>query len=182
MTVPPLVLGIDVSLTATGLASSLGECAVHGIPKVTTLALADRIAAVDKLTLRVIDAAHALMGPPALVVMEYPSVVRAAGGVVERAALWWQIAHAWTGTRVPVLAVTPGQLKQYATGKGGASKEAVVEAVTRRYPRYETHGDNNACDAIVLAAIGCDLLGHPIVDVPATHRRALAKLVVPMGP
>ena len=179
---PPLVLGIDVSLTGTGLASSLGECAVVGIKGVTTLPLASQLRALDALTLQLMTASAELTGYPDLVVMEYPSIVRAPGGMVERIALWWQLAHAWTGIRVPVLTVTPGQLKQYATGKGGAAKTAVVAEVTRRYPQYETGGDDNACDAVVLAAIGADLLGHPIVAVPATHRKALAKLAVPVAP
>ncbi len=51
-----------------------------------------------------------------------------------------------------------------------------VAAAIRRYPAWDITG-NDVGDAVVLAALGARLLGHPIDEpMPATHLRALAKL------
>jgi hypothetical protein len=55
----------------------------------------------------------------------------------------------------------------------------VIEATVRRMPWYLTGGDDNMCDAAWACAIGCDLLGRPIVEVPKVHRDVLAKLAIP---
>lgn len=80
---------------------------------------------------------------------------------------------------MPLLVVTPAQLKTYATGKGNASKDAVLAAAVKRYPAWDITG-NDVADAVVLMAIGSRLLGHPIeASLPQTHLRALDKLALP---
>jgi hypothetical protein len=75
-----------------------------------------------------------------------------------------------------------GQRCTYATGKGAASKEAVVDAVARRWPAWQTEGNNNLADAVVFMAAGRDWLGAPITDMPKTHRAAIDKAVWPTLP
>ncbi len=70
-------------------------------------------------------------------------------------------------------------MQLYATGKGVGGKAAVIDAVARRWPQYETRGDNNMCDAIVLAAMGADWAGQPMAAMPAANRKALDKVVWP---
>lgn len=122
-----------------------------------------------------IDAA----GAPDLAVIEAPAYSRTGGGSHERSGLWWRVVRRLLAQGVPVVEVAPTQRCRYATGKGSATKGAVVDAVARRWPQYQTGGNDNACDAVVLAAMGADHLGHPTAIVPATHRTALDRMTWP---
>ena len=52
-------------------------------------------------------------------------------------------------------------------------------AVAKRYPHVDVQ-DNNQADALVLAAIGARLAGHPIEDgLPKANVEALAKVTRP---
>jgi len=171
------VRGIDLSLTATGLASSLGWCTTVGCDGITALPLRERVLALHKLKAELLEA----IGDPGLVCIETPALSKARGGVFERGWLWFAVVSALTARDIPVIGVGTGQLKKYATGDGQANKGKVMVAVTRRWPQFETGGDDNMADAAVPAAIGADLLGEPLAEMPATHRAALTKLDLPEG-
>lgn len=168
-------IGIDLSLTATGIASSRGWCLKLGVDGITKLALLERIAALRVLRLRLATE----IGHPDIVCIETPALSRSRGGAFERGWLWFAVAGALVDLEVPIVGVDPNQLKQYATGKGGTNKGGVLVAVTKRWPQFDTKGDDNMADATVLAAIGAELLGEPLCTMPATHRAALAKLRLP---
>lgn len=174
----PRVIGLDVSLSGTGIASSRGWCRVIGRDKVTTLPLVARIQAVDELAADILDN----VGHPDLVVIEAPAFSRTGGGAVERHALWWKLARALVRRNVPVAEVTPGSRMRYATGKGRVTKNVVVDAVARRFPMFETSGDDNLADAVVLCAMGMDHLGHPLAAMPQAHRAALKAVNWPVVP
>jgi Holliday junction resolvasome RuvABC endonuclease subunit len=174
----PRVLGLDTSLTATGLASSCGWLDTVGQDKITTLALPRRIRAVDALTAKILT----LVGEPDLVVIETPAFSRSGAGSLERHALWWLVVRALHKREIPVAEVFARTRMRYATGKGSASKSAIVDAVARRWPQYETGGDDNLADAVVLMAIGMDGLGYPLAPMPATHRAALKAVSWPEIP
>ena len=169
----PTVVGIDPSLTATGIASSRGWCEVVGYTDkknpITKLPHGRRIAAMRQVLRYVLDN----VGMPDLAVIETPALSRAGGGAHERGWLWWQVYGRLADLGVPVGLVSTNQLKQYATGKGNVDKPCVVDAVARRWTAWETRGNDNAADAVVLMAAGRDWLGHPIAAVPQTHRRAI---------
>ncbi len=169
------VIGLDTSLTATGIASSGGWCDTVGRDGITKLPLRQRIDAVDEL----VDEVLVVAGVADLFVVEAPAFTRSGGGAVERHALYWLLLRRLLRLEGPVALVTTNQRMTYATGKGIASKEAVVDAVARRLPMFETGGDNNLCDAVVLCAMGCDWLGEPLANMPSTHRRALQKVAWP---
>lgn len=78
----------------------------------------------------------------------------------------------------PYLLVSPGTLKRYAAGNGHASKSDMRMALYKRTGL--DIGDDNQVDAWWLRAIGCQLLGEPIVDMPKTHLAALDKLKLPI--
>lgn len=80
---------------------------------------------------------------------------------------------------VPYAVATPKQRAKYATGKGNASKEAVLAAAIRRLD-YAGHNVDEA-DALWLLEMACDayVLGHP--RVPQSHRPVLDTIVWP-GP
>lgn len=165
----PHVCGLDVSLTGTGVASSLGWCELIGQKAITGMPLPDRLSAVDRLKQRILNT----VGAPDLVVIEAPAFSRTAGGSLERSALWWLLVSSLYARDIPVAQVFPQTRMRYATGKGAASKSAIVDAVARRWPMFDTGGNDNLADAAVLATMGADYLGHPLADVPQTHRLAL---------
>ncbi|TMR91279.1 hypothetical protein [Nonomuraea basaltis] len=114
-----------------------------------------------------------------LIVIEGPSYRSNDPSAFDRAGLWWDLYHHFTVMNLPVAVVPPTVRAKYATGKGGAGKGAVIDAVARRFPDFETGGDDNVCDAIVLMALGRDQLGHPIVRMPESHRAALGSVAWP---
>jgi len=181
----PTVVGIDPSLTGTGIASSNGWCDVIGYkrarakdPGITQLPHAERIRAMRDLLAQV----RTTIGCPALVVMELPAVSRSGGGAHERGWFWWEIYFYLTSSYIPVGLLTPNARALYATGKGNAPKNLVVDSIARRFPAWTTNGNDNAADAVTLMAAGRDWLGWPITDMPKTHRAALDKATWPTLP
>ena len=178
---PPRVVGLDLSLTATGIASSAGWCRLVGHPSrrpgtgITQLPLPQRLEALRDLVYRVTRDIGALD----LAVIEAPAVSRSGGGAHERGWLWWRIYGYLADAEIPVATMTPGQLKTYATGKGNGTKSAVVDAVARRWPDWETGGDDNLADAVVLMAAGMDQLGYPVAPMPRAHRAVLERVTWP---
>lgn len=170
----PRAIGVDLSLTATGIASSLGWCLTHGRDKLTVASrpLADRVAGLHTLAAELLE--H--IGHPDLVLIEAPALSRSRGGVFERGYLWFQVVHALEARGIPVVDVVPQQVKQFITGKGSATKGEVLVETARRLPQFDTRGDDNMADAAVMAAMGADLLGAPIVKLPSTYRAALDKV------
>lgn len=182
---PPVVVGVDPSLTGTGIASSNGWVEVHGYkrprakdPGITQLPHPDRLAAMRTLLTDV----YAAIGTPDLVVMELPAVSRSGGGAHERGWFWWQLYHHLNLRQTPVGLMAPNARALYATGKGNAPKGAVIDQISRRYPAWTTDGNDNAADAVALMAAGRDWLGHPLTQLPKTHRAALDKATWPTLP
>ncbi|MFE9812353.1 hypothetical protein [Streptomyces sp. NPDC005548] len=181
----PIVIGIDPSLTGTGIASSNGWCEVIGYkrarskdPGITQLPHTERLTAMRDLLNQVTTA----IGNPDLAVMELPAVSRAGGGAHERGWFWWQIYNHLHNRQIPIGLLAPNARALYATGKGQATKTAVVDAVARRFPAWATEGNDNAADAVTLMAAGRDWLKHPIATLPQTHRAALTKATWPTLP
>ncbi|MFF6931552.1 hypothetical protein [Streptomyces californicus] len=179
---PYTVIGLDPSLTATGIASTRGWCEVIGYrkartkdPGITQLPHTERLTAMRNLVNQVITA----IGQPDLVVIELPAVSRSGGGAHERGWFWWQLYNQLHNTQIPIGLLSPNQRALYATGKGNAGKGAVIDQVSRRFPAWSTDGNDNAADAVTLMAAGADWLGHPITPMPQTHRNALTKAIWP---
>jgi crossover junction endodeoxyribonuclease RuvC len=168
MTDAPRIIGLDLSLTSTGIATAeSGGAFVRRVqPKGKTGH--DRL---EYLRHQVMMDAF----PADLVVIEGPSYASAARSKYahEAAGLWWLVAHSLWADRRRVAIVPPASRAKYATGKGNAAKDAVLLAAARRYPHVDIDGNDQA-DALILAAMGADHLGHPLAPVPATHRAALA--------
>ncbi|MET9436952.1 hypothetical protein [Streptomyces sp. NPDC006551] len=179
MTTPPTVIGLDTSLTATGIASSNGWCHVTGYTDknnpITKLPHTQRLAAMEQVRRDVI--LH--IGEPDLVVLETPAPSRSGGGAHERGWLWWEVYSHLIARNIPIGLMSTNQRMLYATGKGAATKNLIVDAVARRWPTWPTNGDDNAADAVVLMAAGRDWLGHPITPMPQANRGAITKAVWP---
>lgn len=169
------VIGLDLSLSSTGVACSLGW----------TERIRIRPDGSSRFTrMRWIKAAvmeHARGAD--LVVVEGPSFASPSTGQAghhERAGLWWFVMDGIDAAGLRWLEVPPTTLKKYATGRGNAGKDEVLAAAVRRFGHIEVRGNDEA-DALWLAAIGVDLLGQPMVELPAVNRSALVKLQLPEG-
>lgn len=180
----PTVVGIDTSLTSTGLCSmdSMGA-AVQRVRSKGKAAdtLAMRRARLDKLAGDIVRAT--LAAAPDLAVIEAPSYGNQNGHMHDRSGLWWLVVFSLGSAGVPVLEVSPSTRMKYATGKGGgkdATKDAVLTSVVRRYPLIPV-ADNNEADAVLLASIGMRMLGSPVEvgGLPQTHVDALKVLMLP---
>ena len=186
-----IVVGIDPSLTATGVAvidlDDVLAPAVHVVSsKPTGDTITDRLDRISRLVDGILDAAGldrlnlpVTGGPQARVVIEAPAYSSRIGHQHDRSGLWWVLVDWCRAAKVPVVEVPPAVRAKYATGKGNATKGAVIDATARRFPHVDTRGDDNACDALWLAAIGAHLAGTPVVDLPVTHRDALARVTPP---
>jgi len=174
-----VVVGLDLSLTSSGWARVNTE---------TTRTRTGRI--VPELTghERLRSILHQLtevLADADLVVVEGPSfgsgqAIRQ-NGHHERAGLWWLVTHQLWGVGVPFAVIPPATLKRYATGKGNATKDAVLAAAIRRYPQVGFDGNDQA-DALILAAMGADHLGQPIATMPGVQRAALNAVEWPLQP
>lgn len=179
----PSVVGVDPSITATGLAWPDGRSIAHGEKGITAAAVSyvERGQRLLALARHLRDLALGT-GYPHLVVIEgYELHSKASAGLAERCWLWYALVNAFTNQRVPVLVVPPTVLKRYALGKGSGQKNEVIDATARRLPQFDTGGNDNRCDAVWLCAIGCAMLGSPLAELPQAHRAALDSLTLPEG-
>lgn len=169
------IVGLDLSLTSTGIAV-IGPPGIQ-VADVVSKATGDTIDARSARLRRVAGKIHEWCihsAPDPLIVIEQPAYSRQTGHMHDRSGLWWLTVARLTGIGVGVVEVSPTVVKKYATGKGGASKDAVLAAVIRRYPAVEV-ANNNQADALVLAAMGSRHLGTPIEEsLPAVQVAAMA--------
>jgi hypothetical protein len=163
----PTVIGLDLSLTGTGVASSIG----WSRPLRPAAAMRGHF----RLHWIRSEILEAIPADVALVVLEGPSYgnqgSQRQSGHHERAGLWWLVAHALWKRDIAYAVASPASRAKYATGKGNAAKADVVREVSRRFAWFA--GGEDEADASVLAAMGADWLGHPIAAMPQTHRKAL---------
>lgn len=171
-----IIVGIDPSLTGTGVAIvDTDDRLVVEVKTVktkgsTAATLPERRARLSVLACRVSD----LIPENAdLVVIEQPAYSRTTGHMHDRSGFWWLLVDYIIGGRgMALVEVAPTGRARYATGKGNAGKDEVLLAVARRFPHVDVT-NNNEADALVLAAMGADACGHPLVDMPISHRAAL---------
>jgi crossover junction endodeoxyribonuclease RuvC len=193
----PHVVGGDISLTASAFAWPDRHTAVEGMAGLANprTYVGVRAGLLGGLAARLDDVVHSRNilygGTPRLVVLEdFPTGSTRIDP--ERGYLWWRLVERLDGDNVPVLVVPPSTVKLYACGMGNANKREVIAGVREWFSGWPimktgkrgnelTTVDDNKADAVVLMAIGCELLGEPLVELPAKHRKALDKLELPPG-
>jgi len=185
MTTHQVVVGLDLSLTATGIATPAGASTItsSGRADATLRVQWARLAdTVGRVSLAVAEHGVSRSGDGhALVVVEAPSLgQQRQRGTHDRSGLWWLVVDELLSAGHLVVEVPPASVKKYATGSGSANKGAMADAAARRIPDVHTGGDDNAVDALWLRAMGCDHLGQPLAAVPASHRTALANVAWPL--
>jgi crossover junction endodeoxyribonuclease RuvC len=160
------VLGLDLSLTSTGVAHCDGSADTWQVK----LLGADRLISLRDRLVSLLDARVDLaviegyaFGRP-----NQASHIGELGGVV-RVTL--------REHNVPFVAVPPSSVKRYATGQGNASKEQMLVAAVKRLG-YEG-ASNDEADALWLRAMALDHYGEPVTTVPVEHRAGLSKIEWP---
>ncbi|WP_329187014.1 hypothetical protein [Actinacidiphila glaucinigra] len=153
----PKVIGLDLSLTCTGVASAEWTDRIR--PK--NLTGHPRLA-------HLVDQVETFIGGADLVVIEGPSF---GGGVKHRhedlAGLRVMVRHACWRRGLPYALVPPSCRALYAAGKGNASKPDVLAAVADRYGmQLQGPSRYDEADAYALVAMGLHWLGRPLAAVP----------------
>jgi hypothetical protein len=173
----PRVVGLDLSLTSTGVAGTDWAYAYRPGRRRSHERLDWLLAAI---ALSVRDGAD-------LVVVEGAAYAQGGqAGHHELAGLWWLATQYLWRNRIPYAVVTPHGRTIYATGRANpaqdwprkdrarVAKGMVRSVAVERYGvECEGAGRYDQADATILAAMGLDWLGYPTVPVPDTHRRAL---------
>jgi len=155
------IVGVDLSLTATGVALAGGPRLIRSKRK--------GLARLHEISGEILDIARA--EPDTLVIIEGYSFSSHAAHAHELGALGGVVRYRLWRRGIAFVDVAPATLKKYATGKGNAPKELVLAEAIRRLGY--TGSSHDEADAIWLRAIGCALLDTPIVTLPAAHRVAL---------
>lgn len=159
------VVGVDLSLTATGLARADGTtCVIR--PKTRGLV---RVAQISAVVLDTVDHGD-------LVVIEGYSYNSRGSSIVDLAELGGVVRYLLNAGHDSYLDIPPATLKRYSTGRGNADKAMVLKAAWQRLGYDGT--DHNEADALWLRAIGLDLTDSSEVTMPVVNRAALDSLRV----
>lgn len=159
------IIGLDPSLTATGIADPIGETTVV-YPKACT--------GDDRLGYLYTEVREHLYAAQLAIVEDLPTHANGAGktgmaqGVVRLAVL---------RSTADLITIPPATLKKFATGKGNATKADMRMALYQR--TGQDIRDDNQVDAWWLRALGHQLAGEPIVDLPKAQLAALEKVQRP---
>lgn len=175
------VMGLDLSIAATGVADGrpgqIDTTTIRTDPKDYGDGYGERWRRLRYVLMQITRAIDS--GPaPALIAMEGPSYGSKGDALHQLTGLWWLAYDALTSApRLPVAVITPGQLKKYASGNGGADKPDMRMALFQR--TGIDNKDNNQVDAWWLAAAALGHLGHPPVYLPKAQRDVLTKVTWP---
>lgn len=170
------VMGIDLSLTCTGIAIMTGgTLQTHTVRSrgKSDASLSERA---TRLRFMALDLElHVIKIKPRVVVIEGPSYNSRHGHPHDRSGLWWMVVSALQHRAIPVTEVPPMCRAKYGTGDGRANKDQVLYAARTRWG-YEGC-DHNEADAVILAAMGARVLGcTKDDDLPVTHLSAMEKI------
>ncbi|MGW4123652.1 hypothetical protein [Nocardia sp. NPDC004711] len=184
----PTVVGIDPSLTSTGLAIirttppgdpwgldpvEFRTIASTGKKGDTWAQRSERLRSLRDRTM------NRVPRDAELVVLEGPALgVRGPG---QHDSAWYRgkLYDACAALGIPVLVCPPTSRAKWATDNGHASKVDVAVAISKLWPHAEFRGDDQA-DALCLASIGAQHLGLPVpYRVLERHKLAICKLEWP---
>lgn len=185
----PKILGIDSSLTGTGLSRAVMPDIMVGVnphgpvpvdvqlatvgaskpkPTDTWLAKARRVHEVlDK-----IDGALAADQYDAVGLEELAYGAKGDAAVVLH-WLWGEVIQLVRLREVPLYLVNVSSVKKFATGNGNAKKDEVMLAMANRYPQFAIK-DNNQSDALAVCMIVARTVGVAFDEMPLKNLEALA--------
>lgn len=181
------MVGLDLSLTGSGLAAVCVRTAelttaVHNSSPPADSTLAGHVARHRRLVDGIV--AQVVAADPALAVVEglQFSVKMHDSSLTRRGFLWWAVIEGLCTAGVPLIEVAPQQIKQFATGRGNASKAEMVAAYAKAWPNAPM-GRNveDRADAAHAAALGAMWLG--VEELPygltAVRKKLISRLPSP---
>lgn len=171
------VVGVDLSLTSTGVAL------VHPDGSVETGLITTKMASPETLLTRAerantvreefVEYMYKTLPARGVVVVEGPAPNAKFGKPWDRAGLWWMIVNWCVGSGIPIVEVPPTSRCKYLCGKGNQGKDVVLASAIKRYPEIDIV-NNNVADAVGLAMMGRRAIGVPYEDsLPQTHLDAM---------
>lgn len=171
------VVGLDLSLTATGVASVDTAAVLAGITRPHHYAtLSVRQTGLERLHLLRQAIEDATSGADIVAIEGYSfgsknSQAHALGelGGIVKLELW--------SANQPFVVIPPANVKRFACGKGNAKKEEVFAAAIRRLS-YKGDSPDEA-DALWLAAMTLHHYGAPLAEMPQAHLDGLKKIEWP---
>jgi Holliday junction resolvasome RuvABC endonuclease subunit len=160
------VVGLDLSMTATGVCDADGRCTTIK----PTQPGDERLVYIAALT------AVAGRGADLVVIEDLPTHAHSAGitGMVHGAARLVLLNQ-----KTPYVLLPPASLKKFATGRGNAGKPEMAVALYKRLALELA--DDNQVDAAWLRIAGLQLLGEPVVELPAAQVAALDKVLIQLN-
>jgi Holliday junction resolvasome RuvABC endonuclease subunit len=161
----PRVVGLDLSLTRTGIACYDGSAHVLR-PKTRGC---ERMVEIRE---GILDWMIVPTWPVDLVAIEGFSYGSKGRAVFDIGGIGWVIRVALHETGIRYVEVPPSVLKRYATGRGNADKQAMQMAAAKRLGYDDDKPDDNIVDALWLRALAMDAYGHPVCSVPQAQRDA----------
>lgn len=171
------VLGVDPSLTSTGIAwldTDTGEWSTYRVQTVKDDgSRADQWHRMQTISREVMSHAVGQVVVD-LVVIEGLATYGHNAGLL--AGLWWQVVGPLEALGIEVLTVAPATRAKYATGSGRAGKSDVLAAVRATYPTADV-GNHDIADAVALAALGARVKGFPVEVSPLPWHMDVAATV-----
>lgn len=158
------VVGLDLSITATGL------CHPNGTTR--TVKTRDKDKDVRLQIIRNAALEDAFMCDLAMIEEWVGSFAAAVMGMVHGTVRTTLMDHG-----VPYVLVPPSTLKKFATGNGKSDKSGMAVAAFKR--AGAEFADDNQCDAWWLRVAGLYLLGEPPFGLPKVQVDALNVLTLP---
>lgn len=148
------VLGLDISLTGTGVVVVNSEFKILSQSLVESKPMPDRF----KRFHGIVDSifSDVRKASPVLVVIEGYAYGARGQSVFDIAELSGIIKKKLWDLKINFVEVPPTQLKKFITGKGSAPKELMLQQVYKKFG--EEFDDNNLCDSYCLARLGVELL------------------------
>jgi crossover junction endodeoxyribonuclease RuvC len=173
-----VVVGIDPSLTSTGIATITN----NGNAETTLVRTDGNIytdaphvtrARIRSIRTRVMDL---IPRNTHIVAIEGRSFGHNQSGTDQRVHLAYLIADACDHLGLPTVQVPPSTLKKWICDNGNANKAQVLDATTRMWPHTHIPNDD-AADGLCLATLTRQHLGLPVPYlVLERHKLALAKI------
>jgi Holliday junction resolvasome RuvABC endonuclease subunit len=160
------VVGLDLSITGTGLAYPSGDGdAVTELIKTNEKAGDARLVQIRETILdRCAGAEFALIEAP---------TARSASSVIS-GMVHGVVRLALIDLGVSYGSALPATIKKYATGKGNGNKiPMALEALKRAGREFP---DDNQCDAWWAWVMAMDFSGCPVFDLPKVNRESLTKI------
>lgn len=159
------VIGLDLSLTSTGVAIARGGRIVETLAIKSSGKKTDGLPEMER---RLYDIINRIRGQvdrhdPTFAVIEAPSFGSKFGSTDERAGLRWGVIHMLATRSIAIAQVSPKSRAKYGTGNGNAKKLEVLTAVRGNYAHCDlTIRTDDEADALILAAMGSRHLGQPV--------------------